>query len=176
MADEPQRHREHRGLGKENRTAASGKPAQRHLSLCSLCLCGAIPIPVTPMPSLNFKGRALVQNFHPLVPYHELKPVKSKSLTDKVSLFMGDPFPKNGRANGRAARPPVGRASSLTVRAASLPPVPMPVECGNADLNTGLGSPVNCQAGMPDPQEPVAGATHLVPAGSPHSSSSWRGE
>jgi len=38
------------------------------------------------MPSLNFKGKALVQNFHLLVPYHELKPVKSKSLTDKVSL------------------------------------------------------------------------------------------
>lgn len=38
------------------------------------------------MPSLNFKGKALVQNFHLLVPYHELKPVKSKSLTQKVSL------------------------------------------------------------------------------------------
>jgi adenine-specific DNA-methyltransferase len=38
------------------------------------------------MPSLNFKGKALVQNFHLLVPYHELKMVKSKSLTPKVSL------------------------------------------------------------------------------------------
>jgi adenine-specific DNA-methyltransferase len=38
------------------------------------------------MPSLNFKGKALVQNFHLLVPFHELKPVKSKSLTDKPSL------------------------------------------------------------------------------------------
>jgi adenine-specific DNA-methyltransferase len=38
------------------------------------------------MPSINFKGKALVQNFHLLVPYHELKPVKSKSLTSKVSL------------------------------------------------------------------------------------------
>jgi len=38
------------------------------------------------MPTLNFKGKALVQNFHLLVPYSELKPVKSKSLTDKVSL------------------------------------------------------------------------------------------
>jgi adenine-specific DNA-methyltransferase len=38
------------------------------------------------MPSLNFKGKALVQNFHLLVPYHELKLVKSKSLTPKVSL------------------------------------------------------------------------------------------
>jgi adenine-specific DNA-methyltransferase len=38
------------------------------------------------MPSLNFKGKALVQNFHLLVPYHELKPVKAKSLTDKASL------------------------------------------------------------------------------------------
>jgi adenine-specific DNA-methyltransferase len=38
------------------------------------------------MPSLNFKGKALVQNYHLLVPYHELKPVKSQSLTDKLSL------------------------------------------------------------------------------------------
>lgn len=38
------------------------------------------------MPSLNFKGKALVQNFHLLVPYHELKLVKSKSLTPKASL------------------------------------------------------------------------------------------
>jgi len=38
------------------------------------------------VPSLNFKGKALVQNFHLLVPYHELKPVRSKSLTPKVSL------------------------------------------------------------------------------------------
>jgi adenine-specific DNA-methyltransferase len=38
------------------------------------------------MPSLNFKGKALVQNFHLLVPFHELKPVKAKSLTDKPSL------------------------------------------------------------------------------------------
>src|SRR5260221_626054 len=41
---------------------------------------------ITVMPSLNFKGKALVQNFHLLVPYHELKPVKTKSLTAKVSL------------------------------------------------------------------------------------------
>ena len=38
------------------------------------------------MPSIQFKGKALVQNFHLLVPYHELKPVKSKSLTAKPSL------------------------------------------------------------------------------------------
>lgn len=38
------------------------------------------------MPSLNFKGKALVQNFHLLVPYHELRLVKSKSLTPKASL------------------------------------------------------------------------------------------
>jgi adenine-specific DNA-methyltransferase len=38
------------------------------------------------MPSLSFKGKALVQNFHLHVPYHELKLVKSKSLTPKVSL------------------------------------------------------------------------------------------
>ena len=36
-----------------------------------------------PMPSLNFKGKALVRNFHLLVPYHESKLVKSKSLTPK---------------------------------------------------------------------------------------------
>src|SRR6266480_1497717 len=40
----------------------------------------------TDMPSLNFKGKALVQNFHLLVPYHELKPIKAKSVTRKVSL------------------------------------------------------------------------------------------
>ena len=38
------------------------------------------------MPSLNFKGKALVQNFHLLVPFHELKPVKAKSETAKASL------------------------------------------------------------------------------------------
>lgn len=38
------------------------------------------------MPTLNFKGKALVQNFHLLVPFHELKPVKAKSLTPKPSL------------------------------------------------------------------------------------------
>jgi adenine-specific DNA-methyltransferase len=38
------------------------------------------------MPSLNFKGKALVQNYHLLVPFHELKPVKAKSLTAKPSL------------------------------------------------------------------------------------------
>jgi adenine-specific DNA-methyltransferase len=38
------------------------------------------------MPSLQFKGKALVQNHHLLVPYHELKPVRAKSLTKKVSL------------------------------------------------------------------------------------------
>lgn len=38
------------------------------------------------MPSINFKGKTLVQNYHLLVPFHELKPIKSKSLTDKVSL------------------------------------------------------------------------------------------
>jgi len=38
------------------------------------------------MPSLTFKGKNLVQNFHLLVPHHELKLVKSKSLTAKPSL------------------------------------------------------------------------------------------
>jgi adenine-specific DNA-methyltransferase len=38
------------------------------------------------MPSLNFKGKALVQNFHLVVPYHELKLVKAKSVTSKISL------------------------------------------------------------------------------------------
>ena len=38
------------------------------------------------MPSINFKGKALVQNFHLLVPHYELKPVKSKSVSSKVSL------------------------------------------------------------------------------------------
>ncbi len=45
---------------------------------------------------------------------------------------------------------PVGQASSLTVRAASLPPVPKRVAHEQTHLNTGPGSPVNRQAGMPD--------------------------
>jgi adenine-specific DNA-methyltransferase len=38
------------------------------------------------MAQLQFKGKAFVQNYHLAVKYHELVPVKSKSLTDKVSL------------------------------------------------------------------------------------------
>jgi hypothetical protein len=38
------------------------------------------------MAEIKFKGKTFVQNHHLLVPYHELIPVKSKSLTDKVSL------------------------------------------------------------------------------------------
>jgi hypothetical protein len=35
---------------------------------------------------IQFKGKPFVQNHHLLVKYHELVPVKSKSLTKKVSL------------------------------------------------------------------------------------------
>ena len=38
------------------------------------------------MAQLQFKGKTFVQNYHLLVKYHELVPVKAKSLTDKVSL------------------------------------------------------------------------------------------
>jgi adenine-specific DNA-methyltransferase len=38
------------------------------------------------VPQLQFKSKAFVQNHHLLVKYHELVPVKGKSLTDKVSL------------------------------------------------------------------------------------------
>ncbi|MBI4329861.1 MAG: site-specific DNA-methyltransferase [Chloroflexi bacterium] len=38
------------------------------------------------MAQLQFKGKTFVQNHHLLVKYHELVPVKEKSLTDKVSL------------------------------------------------------------------------------------------
>ena len=38
------------------------------------------------MATLDFKGKALVQNFHLSVKYHELVPKKDKSLTDKVRL------------------------------------------------------------------------------------------
>jgi adenine-specific DNA-methyltransferase len=38
------------------------------------------------VPQLQFKGKTFVQNHHLLVKYHELVPVKGKSLTDKVSL------------------------------------------------------------------------------------------
>ncbi len=54
--------------------------------------------------------------------------------------------PKNGQPA------PVGQASRLTVRTASLPLVPRPVTREPAHLNTGLLNPVNRQSGMPDPQ------------------------
>ena len=38
------------------------------------------------MATLNFKGKAFVQNHHLLAKYHQLVPCKEKSLTDKVSL------------------------------------------------------------------------------------------
>jgi len=38
------------------------------------------------MATLNFKGKAFVQNHHLLVKYHQLVPRKKKSLTDKVRL------------------------------------------------------------------------------------------
>ena len=38
------------------------------------------------MAQIQFKGKTFVQNHHLLVKYHELIPVKSKSLTDKVNL------------------------------------------------------------------------------------------
>ncbi len=38
------------------------------------------------MPSLNFKGKALVQNFHLLVPFHEPRPVKANSETARITV------------------------------------------------------------------------------------------
>jgi adenine-specific DNA-methyltransferase len=38
------------------------------------------------MPSLQFKGKVFVQNHHLVVPYHELTPVKAKSLSKTASL------------------------------------------------------------------------------------------
>lgn len=38
------------------------------------------------MATLDFKGKALVQNYHLTVKYHELVPKKDKSLTDKLRL------------------------------------------------------------------------------------------
>ncbi|MCL6571922.1 MAG: site-specific DNA-methyltransferase, partial [Bacillus sp. (in: Bacteria)] len=38
------------------------------------------------MPTMNFKGKTFVQNHHLTVKYHQLVPVKEKSLTNKVSL------------------------------------------------------------------------------------------
>ena len=38
------------------------------------------------MARIEFKGKAFIQNYHLQVKYHELVPVKSKSLTQKVSL------------------------------------------------------------------------------------------
>ncbi len=55
------------------------------IPLDALAVCG-LRWHTLPMPSIQFKGKALVQNFHLLVPYHELKPVKANSLTAKPSL------------------------------------------------------------------------------------------
>lgn len=38
------------------------------------------------MANLSFKGKTFVQNHHLAVPYHQLVPVKSKSLTKTISL------------------------------------------------------------------------------------------
>jgi adenine specific DNA methylase Mod len=38
------------------------------------------------MVTINFKGKSIVQNYHLSVKYHQLVPVKEKSLTKKVSL------------------------------------------------------------------------------------------
>ncbi len=38
------------------------------------------------MPTLQFKGKVFVQNHHLAVPFHELQPVKSKSLTKTPNL------------------------------------------------------------------------------------------
>lgn len=38
------------------------------------------------MPTIQFKGKSFVQNHHLSVPYHQLVPNQSQSLTDKVSL------------------------------------------------------------------------------------------
>jgi adenine-specific DNA-methyltransferase len=38
------------------------------------------------MATLDFKGKALVQNYHRSVKYHELVPKRDRSLTDKVRL------------------------------------------------------------------------------------------
>ena len=38
------------------------------------------------MATLSFKGKSFVQNHHLVVKYHQLIPIKKKSLTDKVSL------------------------------------------------------------------------------------------
>lgn len=60
---------------------------------------------------------------------------------------------------GRSRRP-VGQASSLTVRAASLPSVPQGEARRKENLNTGHGWPVNRQAGclthVHDPSPPIA--------------------
>ena len=38
------------------------------------------------MPSLQFKGKVFVENHHLTVPFHELKPVRSRGLSPKASL------------------------------------------------------------------------------------------
>ena len=38
------------------------------------------------MPSLQFKGRVFVENFHLGVPFHELTPVRARGMSRKASL------------------------------------------------------------------------------------------
>jgi hypothetical protein len=55
------------------------------------------------MPTLQFKGKQLVQNHHLVVPFHELKPVQNKnvlangakaSLHDNYNTNVNDPMLK----------------------------------------------------------------------------------
>lgn len=46
---------------------------------------------IAPMPTLHFKGKQLIQNHHLVVPFHELKPVKAKSVLAKgASVSLHD--------------------------------------------------------------------------------------
>ena len=38
------------------------------------------------MPTLQFKGRVFVENHDLAVPFHELRPVRSRGLSEKASL------------------------------------------------------------------------------------------
>ena len=121
------------------------------------------PLPVGQASSLTVRAASL-----PPVPSRRLRRNEhlNTGLGSPVNRQAGMPDPPTRAAHARESGvPAVGQASSLTVRAASLPPVPSRRLRRNENLNTGLGSPVNRQAGMPDPPKRAAHARESdVPA------------
>lgn len=54
------------------------------------------------MPSLQFKGKAFVQNQHLVVPFHELTPVKARGTSKTASLHDSSRFKSTRRSMSEA--------------------------------------------------------------------------